>query len=82
MKFRIALFLARLGFFRYENYDAFGMRDEASSPWPMARVRYPSYIHWGQVVPEGYSVPMAIGNAVEYAKIFGGEIVPLTKRAT
>lgn len=86
LKFRIALWLARRGFFRYEGLRAFaGQRGI-----PLAQVHYPTQDGWTGwrkngwrkswrdfKYPEGYSVPMAIGNAVEYADFFGGTVVPL-----
>lgn len=81
LNFQFALFLGRLGFFRYDGAHAFAK----SRGWPMARVFYhgvPSSWQWPPDSTEGYSVPMAIGNAVEYARMFNGTVVPLTERAT
>ena len=55
-------FLARLGFFRYE-----GSWNFAPEWWPKAKVRYPT----GHI-----SATMAIGNALDYQRIYGGELLP------
>jgi hypothetical protein len=60
--FRIWILLARWGMFRYR-----GLRGHHPRWWPEARVRYPEC--------EGVSAKMAIGNAVEYAELFHGEVV-------
>lgn len=75
MNFKIALFLAKLGFFKYEGAMAFAEHRGV----PMARVRYDWDARRNR--PAGQSVPMAIGNAVEYAAMFNGTVVPLEKRA-
>ena len=61
----VLLFLARIGFFRYEG----------------AYWRIPFLCPCGRVVyPNGSrSVKMALGNAVEYAAIFGGEVEVVKK---
>lgn len=67
--FRIALFLARrFGVFTYD-----GVLANAPRWWPKARVEYPlvdTRIH-----RRSHSLPMPIGNAVDYAKMFGGKVV-------
>lgn len=63
MLFKLASFLGRLGFFKYD-----GVLFMARG-YPMARVRYPE---------GGTSVPMPIGNAWNYQQIFGGEVVPVS----
>ena len=63
--FKFYLFLAYLGFFKYEGYRDCGTY--IPSVTPRARVLYPD---------GNYSVPMAIGNAVDYSGIFGGQVVP------
>lgn len=78
MNFKIALFFAKLGFFKYDGAMAFAEHRGI----PMARVLYPAGVDWdgGRNYPAGQSVPMAIGNAVNYAKLFNGTVVPLEKR--
>lgn len=63
--FKFALLLGRMGFFKHE-----GLRGFQPHWWPMARVQY----------PEGFSVPMAVGNAVDYAAMFNGKVVPCARR--
>lgn len=60
--FKLWLLLARMGWFSYE-----GSWSHAPDWWPKARVHYPS---------GHYSAAMAIGNAVEYQMIYGGQVVP------
>jgi hypothetical protein len=72
--FRFWLFLARRGFFTHG-----GMRGYQPAWWPCACVRYdPNEI----IGNYHYSSNMAIGNAVEYARLFGGTVVPVRKRRT
>ncbi len=67
--FPLWLWLARRGFFKNE-----GLRGGGPSWWPKARVRYPVTA----TEPGGLSVAMPIGNAVDYAEIGRGEVVPPT----
>ena len=66
--FKVWLWMARnLGMFRSDSL----FRPSG----PLARVYYPP----GPIDDKpGVSIPMAIGNAVEYAEIFGGEVVPVS----
>ena len=62
--FGVSLYLARKwGWYKYEGIISFA----ESRGYPMARVKY----------ADGVSSPMAIGNAVDYAEIFKGEVIPL-----
>lgn len=61
MRFAFYRLLARLGLFYYGGLIGF------EPPWyPLARVRYGDGKH---------SAVMAIGNALEYARIFNGTVV-------
>jgi hypothetical protein len=54
--------LAKLGFFRYD-----GLVPHTPAWMPKAVVRY----------PDGYvSRPMAVGNALDYQRLKGGELLP------
>lgn len=66
MKFYLALFLARLGFFKHDRLGG-----NSPSWWPRARVHY---------LDGHFSNPMAIGNVVDYAKVFGGRVVPTEEK--
>lgn len=61
MYFKFVKFLGSLGFFTYTG--AYGCQ---SSWYPLARVKY---------ADGDYGMKMPIGNACNYAKIFGGEVV-------
>lgn len=77
MKFRIALFLARLGFFKYDQFAAFTMTHV-----PQAQIYFPGVPaswQWSSEATEGWSSPMAIGNAYDHARHLGGVVVPLEK---
>ncbi len=67
--FRVRLWLAKnLGMYRYE-----GMMAMARG-YPMARVHYFPNENYPN---RAYSCPMPIGNAVDYAEMFGGDVVPV-----
>lgn len=69
--FGINLWLAKtFGFWKYD-----GLRGFEPSYWPRARVLYPPEPSIG--FPGAHSVSMAIGNAVDYATIFKGNVVPV-----
>lgn len=62
LKFRVQLWLAtHFGFYRYD-----GLRGHQPPHMPVAYLRYPS---------GDYSCAMALGNAVDYARMFGGEVL-------
>jgi hypothetical protein len=60
--FKLYVLLAKLGFFRYD-----GIVQQTPAWMPKALVRY----------PDGYvSRPMAVGNALDYQRLGGGELLP------
>ena len=61
--FDVCLVLGTYGMFRYQ-----GLHGMEPQWWPRAHVLYPD----GK-----YSVSMPIGNAIEYASMFDGEVVPM-----
>ena len=61
MRFAFYRLLARCGLFYYDGLIGF-----EPSWYPLARVKYGAGKH---------SFPMAIGNAMEYARIFNGTVV-------
>jgi hypothetical protein len=70
MRFRLQLWLAEtFGLWKHEGLVGF-----EPHWWPKARVKYPPAPEFD--FPGGVSVPMAMGNAVDYAAMFNGTVVP------
>lgn len=69
--YKIQLWLAtNLGWYRY-----YGMIGCEPRHWPKARVLYPPDEKFS--FPGGRSTPMALGNAIDYAEMFNGTVVPV-----
>jgi hypothetical protein len=66
--FKLWRFLGSIGFFKYD-----GLRGNEPEWWPKARVLYPECKHSDEML----SVPMGIGNACSYARIFNAKVVPV-----
>lgn len=69
--FKLWHFLGHCGFFVHE-----GLRGMEPAWWPQARVLYPPEPKLN-IMEESRSRPMAIGNACNYASLFGGRVVPV-----
>lgn len=68
--FKFQLWLAQnFGFWKYD-----GLWGCEPSSWPRARVQYPPEPTYN--FPGGVSKSMVIGNAVDYAEVFNGTVIP------